>query len=169
MIVVGYQWLAFVVVGCQWLALVIIGCGWLDNICQFDNYDDHLFKWLFKFRTSHSLDSASYVSVAWEALSRESKVIWWAAYMMQCIYGVLNLWCAASLLCCSFGVMSLLWFIYLLQYFFDALHLRCIASLVLCICTFGMLCIGIFGVLNRWWQLFSQFWLNALFVGQIIS
>ena len=55
-----------------------------------------------------------------------------------------------SLLCCSFGVMSLLWFIYLLQYFFDALHLRCIASLVLCICTFGMLCIGIFGVHNRW-------------------
>ena len=45
--------------------------------------------------------------------------------------------------------MSLLWFIYFLQYFFDA-HLRCIASLVLCICTFGMLCIGIFGVLNRW-------------------
>ena len=51
MIVVGYQWLAFVVVGCQWLALVIIGCGWLDNICQFDNYDDHLFKWLFKLQT----------------------------------------------------------------------------------------------------------------------
>ena len=55
-----------------------------------------------------------------------------------------------ALLCCSFGVMSLLWFIYLLQYFFDALHLRCIASLVLCICTFGMLCIGIFAVHNRW-------------------
>ena len=41
--------------------------------------------------------------------------------------------------------MSLLWFIYLLQYSF-----RCIASLVLCICTFGMLFIGIFGVPNRW-------------------
>ena len=39
------------------------------------------------------------------------------------------LWCAA----------------YWLQYFFGVLHLRCIASLVFCICTFGMLCIGIFG------------------------
>ena len=39
---------------------------------------------------------------------------------------------------------------YLLRYFFDAPHLRYIASLVLCICTFGMLCIGIFGVHNRW-------------------
>ena len=36
------------------------------------------------------------------------------------------------------------------MYGVDALHLLCVASLVLCICTFGMLCIGIFGVLNRW-------------------
>ena len=44
--------------------------------------------------------------------------------MMQCIYGVLNLWCAA----------------YWLQYFFGVLHHRRVASLVLCICNFGMLC-----------------------------
>ena len=49
--------------------------------------------------------------------------------MVSCIYDAMHLWCAA----------------YWLQYFFGALHLRCIASLVLCICTFGMLCRGIFG------------------------
>ena len=36
--------------------------------------------------------------------------------MMQCIYGVLNLWCAA----------------YWLQYFFGVLHLWCVVSLVDC-------------------------------------
>ena len=88
----------------------------------------------------HPCSNASFAGCIFGVMS-----LWWAAYMMQCIYGVLNLWCAASLLRCSFGVMSLLWFIYLLQYSF-----RCIASLVLCICTFGMLFIGIFGVPNRW-------------------
>ena len=29
----------------------------LHKICQSDNCDDHLFKWLFKFLTSHTLDS----------------------------------------------------------------------------------------------------------------
>ena len=88
----------------------------------------------------HPCSNASFAGCIFGVMS-----LWWAAYMMQCIYGVLNLWCAASLFRCSFGVMSLLWFIYLLQYSF-----RCIASLVLCICTFGMLFIGIFGVPNRW-------------------
>ena len=88
----------------------------------------------------HPCSNASFAGCIFGVMS-----LWWAAYMMQSIYGVLNLWCAASLLRCSFGVMSLLWFIYLLQYSF-----RCIASLVLCICTFGMLFIGIFGVPNRW-------------------
>ena len=88
----------------------------------------------------HPCSNASFAGCIFVVMS-----LWWAAYMMQCIYGVLNLWCAASLFRCSFGVMSLLWFIYLLQYSF-----RCIASLVLCICTFGMLFIGIFGVPNRW-------------------
>ena len=88
----------------------------------------------------HPCSNASFAGCIFGVMS-----LWWAAYMMQCFYGVLNLWCAASLFRCSFGVMSLLWFIYLLQYSF-----RCIASLVLCICTFGMLFIGIFGVPNRW-------------------
>ena len=88
----------------------------------------------------HPCSNASFAGRIFGVMS-----LWWSAYMMQCIYGVLNLWCAASLFRCSFGVMSLLWFIYLLQYSF-----RCIASLVLCICTFGMLFIGIFGVPNRW-------------------
>ena len=69
--------------------------------------------------------------------------------------------------CCA---ATLVW--YLMQYFFDALHLRCIASLVLCICIFGMLCIGIFGVHNRWcdyycamhlWCIVSWSWVQYIF------
>ena len=101
----------------------------------------------------HPCSNASFAGCIFGVMS-----LWWAAYMMQCIYGVLNLWCAASLLRCSFGVMSLLWFIYLLQYFF-----RCIASLVLCICTFGMLFIGIFGVPNALQLWCIIFWLQYFF------
>ena len=60
--------------------------------------------------------------------------------MMQWIFGVLNLWYAASFLCCIFGVGQ-----FLVNYIFIAIFLwwttssvHCIASLVLCECTFGM-------------------------------
>ena len=48
-------------------------------------------------------------------------------------------------LCIIVGALQLWWIISWLQYFFGVLYLRCVPSLVLCICTFGMLCIGIFG------------------------
>ena len=75
--------------------------------------------------------------------------------LMHCIFGALHLWCyvfallvcyaLASLVCIIVGALQLWWIISWLQYFFGVLYLRCVASLVLCICTFGMLCIGIFG------------------------
>ena len=83
--------------------------------------------------------------------------LWWAASLMWCIhalagwiFGVIHLWWAAYIMQCIYGVLirwsvQLCWIISWLQYFFCVLYLRCVASLVLCICTFGMLCIGIFG------------------------
>ena len=75
--------------------------------------------------------------------------------LMHCIFGALHHWCyvfaplvcyaLASLVCIIVGALQLWWIISWLQYFFGVMYLRCVASLVLCICTFGMLCIGIFG------------------------
>ena len=82
---------------------------------------------------------------------------------MHCIFGALHLWCCAfalltcyalaSLVCIIVGALQLWWIISWLQYFFGVLYLRCVASLVLCICTFGMLCIGIFGGASLVWLL----------------
>ena len=55
---------------------------------------------------------------------------------------MLQLWCDVTFVSYIF---ILWWIISWLQYFFGVMYLRCVASLVLCICTFGMLCIGIFG------------------------
>ena len=73
--------------------------------------------------------------------------------LMHCIFGALHLWCyvfallvcyaLASLVCIIVGALQLWWIISWLQYFFGVMYLRCVTSLVLC--TFGMLCIGIFG------------------------
>ena len=54
----------------------------------------------------------------------------------------------ASLVCIIFGALQLWWIITWLQYFFGVLYLRCVTYLVLCICTFGMLSIGIFGAIT---------------------
>ena len=59
--------------------------------------------------------------------------------MMRCIYGVLHIGCNIFLAHCIFGAL------YLWCYLFSLLVCYALASLVLCICTFGMLCIGIFG------------------------
>ena len=59
--------------------------------------------------------------------------LWWAAYMMPCIYGVLNLWCTTSLLCCIFGESYLYCNISLMHCIFGALHLWCYGyALLLC-------------------------------------
>ena len=77
---------------------------------------------------------------------------------MSCIYDAMHLWCAESLVRCIFVVLQLwcdvtfvisifiaIFHKYAIFHFFGVLFLWCVASLVLCICTFGMLCIGIFG------------------------
>ena len=80
--------------------------------------------------------------------------LWWTTSSVCCIIGAMysiytfymHFWYAlASLVCWIVGALQLWWIISWLQYFFGVLYLRCVASLVLCICTFGMLCIGIFG------------------------
>ena len=80
--------------------------------------------------------------------------LWWTTSSVCCIIGAMysiytfymHFWYAlASLVCWIVGAVQLWWIISWLQYFFGVLYLRCVASLVLCICTFGMLCIGIFG------------------------
>ena len=55
-----------------------------------------------------------------------------------------HLWCTESLVHCNFGELYLGCNISLVYCIFGALHLWCY------VCTFGMLCIGINGVLKRW-------------------
>ena len=116
----------------------------------------------------HSIFSASY-------LWRDASFVWWflgmmhhcwAASLVWCIYALVYLWQDASLVSCLYGVMHLWCAESLVRYIFVVLHLWWIISfycnipLMHCIFgalhllwyigTFGMLCNGIFGVLNRW-------------------
>ena len=78
--------------------------------------------------------------------------LWWTTSSVRCIIGAMysiytfymHFWYAlASLVCWIVGAVQLWWIISWLQYFFGVMYLWCVTSLVLC--TFGMLCIGIFG------------------------
>ena len=74
----------------------------------------------------------------------DTSLVWWVFGMVGCIFGKLHLWCDAFMLRCIFGGMYLWWAAYMIWCIFGVLHLQCVAFLVLFICTFGMLCIGIF-------------------------
>merc|ERR1712110_478873 len=96
--------------------------------------------------------------------------------MVCWIFGALHQCCAASWVRCHFCDLYIYCNISLMHCIFGALHLWCylcsllvcyaLASLVLCICTFCMLCIGIF--VSRWcamhlWCIVSWSWVQYIF------